>query len=399
MKIGIDCREILHPEAGESAGVGHYVHHLVAALAAEDVRNEYVLFFDNHDVAEAKRETIGGNPRFVSRILPFRALRNVPFLYSHAFVAAAFKRERLDVLHGPANVVPLFYRRPWVVTVHDLAIYEHPEWFPAGMSGSPLFSTTVLVPHSLKHAERVIAVSHATARDARRLFDIEERRIDVIPEGMNPMPASADGAAILKRYALTKGKYFLFLGTIEPRKNIATAIHAFVEAVRRGWLPTNASFVIAGGRGWKNEDVFRAMCEANAVLGTERVRCIGYLPDDHKHAVLFCAAALVFPSHYEGFGLPVLEAMGLGTPVIASDTDALTELCGGAAVQRNAADVDGFAEAMRTVWHDAAAVEKFRARGLERAKTFTWKKAAQETIRTYERAFSTRPSVMSHDAT
>ncbi|MEY4745171.1 MAG: hypothetical protein RL272_1116 [Candidatus Parcubacteria bacterium] len=400
MRIGIDCRSILHPESGESAGVGHYVHHLVAALLEEDVRNEYVLFFDNRDAAEAKRELISGHLRVRSRTLPFRSFRRaLPFVYSHLVVSSVFERERLDLLHGPANVVPLFYRRPWIVTVHDLAIYDHPEWFPAGSLGSQSFSKGVLVPHSVLHARRVIAVSQATKRDAMRIFGLDERKIDVVYEGAEKPPVAVDARETLGRYGLAKGEYLLWLGTAEPRKNVDTAIRAFVHAARRGWIPERTALVLAGGRGWKDRPIFDAVRAANLALGGahEQVRHLGYLPHADKHAVIGGAGAFVFPSFYEGFGLPPLEAMAAGVPVIASDTPAVAEVCADAALLVPPTDEEGFAHAFRAVWNDPDEAARLRRLGPVRAAEFTWRKAARETIAAYERAGSTTVSSAGHD--
>lgn len=396
MRIGIDCRSILHPEAGESAGVGHYVHHLVAALLEEDVRNEYVLFFDNHDVAEAKRELVGKDPRVSVRVLPFRSFRRaLPFVYSHMIVSAIFERERLDILHGPANVVPLFYRRPWIVTVHDLAIYDHPEWFPVGTLGGQTFSKSLVVPHAIMHARRVIAVSRSTRDDIMRNFSLVEQKIDIIHEGAET-PRVAAGDEVLARHGLRKGEYALFLGTIEPRKNVAVAVRAFAHAAKRGWIPEHAVFVVAGRRGWKDRPTFDAIGAANAALGGDRVRHVGYVPHANKHALIASAAAFVFPSLYEGFGLPALEAMAAGVPVVASDTPALVEVCGDAAILVSPSDEEGFAHALREVWNDPASAERLRRAGKERAAGFTWGRAARETIRAYERAVSTPASALAH---
>lgn len=400
MRIGIDCRSILHPEAGESAGVGHYVHHLVAALLREDVRNEYVLFFDNRDVAEAKRDLYAKSARVTARALPFRTLRRaMPFVYSHLVVSSVFERERLDVLHGPANVVPLFYRRPWVATVHDLAIYDHPEWFPAGSLGSQTFSKSVLVPHSLLHASRVIAVSQATKRDAMRIFGLDERKIDVVYEGAEAPARHVDAAAALARHGLARGGYLLWLGTVEPRKNVAAAARAFAHAVRRGWVPGDVDFVLAGRRGWKDAPSFDAIRDANRAIGgtRERVRYVGYLSAEDKHAVIASAGAFIFPSLYEGFGLPPLEAMAAGVPVIASDTAAVAEVCGDAALLVSPSDEEGFAHAIRTAWNDAAEAARLRRLGMDRAAAFDWRKTARETLAVYARAASTSVSSVGHD--
>lgn len=406
LRIGIDCRSILRPDAGERAGVGHYVHHLVEALLAEnaarhkDTRHAYVLFFDSHDAAQAKRELHVGREDVTVRVLPFRRLAAAPFVYAHMIVAAVFGRERLDVLHGPANVVPLFYRRPWVVTVHDLAIYDHPEWFPAGTLGTQRFSTDVLVPHSLEHATRVIAVSEATAADARRLFPkLDPRRIDVVHEGAAPPPDVPANDAVFGRSGVRRGRYLLSVCTIEPRKNLATAARAFAAAVRDGALGDDSQYVIAGARGWKDGRILAEIKEADASIGGhDRIRWIGYLPNDDKHALLAGAAALAFPSLAEGFGLPLLEAMAAGVPVVASDIPASREVAGDTVAFALPTDVPAHKAAIAEAFARGPAVEARVAAARQRAAGFTWARAAAETVAVYERAAAARALAHGHDA-
>lgn len=402
MKIGIDCSNILHPAAGESAGVGHYVHHLVTELLAQDRTNQYVLFFDNHDVARAKHELVQGRPNVTARVLPFRTMRKaLPFIYRHMVVAGVFEREKLDLLHGPANSVPMFYRRPWTVTVHDLAIYDHPEWFPSGQK----FATEVVVPHSIEHALRIIAVSQTTAADIKRLFKVRPDRIDVIPEGVTMPPANApdefatsEERAALGARDLAPQEYFLFVGTLEPRKNIVTMVRAFALAASEGRIPVQARLAIAGGRGWKNADILAAVREANRQLRAESVLLLGYVSAAEKITLMRHARAFVFPSWYEGFGLPVLEAMALGTPVIASNTPALAETCGDAAWLIPPDDVSALAFAMTELWHDVDHRASRRTAGIYRAAQFTWHAAAEATRRSYELAGQVTVRTDDHDA-
>lgn len=378
---------MLHPEKGEAAGVGHYIHHLLPHLLDEAPGDGFVLFFDDRDAADAKREFLKGRPNATVRMLPFAAFkRSLPFVYSHMVVSSVFEKERLDLLHGPANVIPLFYKRPAVVTVHDLAIYYHPEWFPRGLPCSRTFSTRVVVPHSLSAARRIIAVSASTKRDLVQLFRKQPGKIDVIHEGAEVAPPPTDAGRILSEHGLAAGKYVLSLSTIEPRKNLPGLVRGFFAAASAGRVPEDVDLVIAGAKGWMWEESLRAIAGANRRLGRKRVRWIGYVPHGEKSAVMAGAAVFAYPSFYEGFGLPPLEAMALGVPVVTSPTSSLPEVCGDAALYVDPRDSDGLAAAIAGVIADPLVAADLARKGLLRAETFTWRKAAQETLACYRRA-------------
>jgi glycosyltransferase involved in cell wall biosynthesis len=373
---------------------------LVKHLLQEDKVNDYVLFLDKHASKRIRQEIIGANPRVTIRNFPFQALgRCLPFIYSHMVISAMFEKARLDLLHAPANALPLFFRRPTVVTVHDLAIYDHPEWFPSKYQGALSFSERVIVPYSVKKARRVIAVSRQTKEDLKRIFKIPEKKIDVIYEGAEPSAVAGAGAGedALKKLRLTKGKYVLYLGNVEPRKNIAAAVRAFVAVVGRDFPKyRDLDLIIAGRRGWHSSPVFEAMAEGNSDLAAaavksgleprEQIRYVGYLAHDDKPAVLGGAAAFIFPSFYEGFGLPVIEAMSLGVPVLAAKRASLPEICGDAAVLVDPDSDEDIAAALKKILDDDGFSAELRARSLKRAAGFSWRRTALETIRTYEKA-------------
>jgi len=314
MRIGIDCRTILNPNGGEKAGVGHYTSGLVRALIKIGKQHEFVLFF--HDRTADIFSFEGANVRHVFMPLG-RARRYLPYIYSHILTSVAFQEEQLDVLHVPATNLPLHYPGASVVTVHDLAIYPHPEWFPSGQA----FSTRICVPRSLKRASRIIAVSKATKKDAIELFNISPDKIRVIPEGIEPPQqiTERDIDAVKQKFHIP-GRYIFFIGTIEPRKNLARLIKAF-DALDDPGL----TLVIAGAKGWKYEESMRAMGEA---AKSSQIRYVGYVRPKEKWALYSSASCFAFPSLYEGFGLPVLEARAAGIPVVTSNVSSLPEVAG-----------------------------------------------------------------------
>jgi alpha-1,3-rhamnosyl/mannosyltransferase len=389
MRIGIDCRDILLQEKGEAGGIGRYVHELVRALIDIAPHEEFVLFFDDHDAARAKRSFARDRGNVTARVLPFHSFRKIPLLRSHGLVSALFLREGLDLLHGPANSLPLFYRGPAVVTVHDLAVYDHPEWFPAALPGARTFSERVVVPRSVAAAKRVIAVSGRTKLDIARLFGNDPGKIDVVYEGVTAAEPPHDLAAALGRMKLREKRFVLSLSTLEPRKNIPATISGFTRAAMRGLLPDDCPLVIAGGDGWKTEPIVEAIAEAQAELGRDRVRRLGRVTEAERAALMAGAGAFVYPSFYEGFGLPPLEAMAAGTPVIVSDAGSLPEVCGDAAYAVNPYDPDAIAEGLAEIFADAVLAAKVSAAGRAHAAGFTWEKAARATLETYRNAVGT----------
>lgn len=394
MRIGIDCRTILNPEAGHAAGVAHYTYHLVRAILRTDTENEFVLFMDKHSERNLRDEFIAMHPRVEIRQLPFHHLkRYLPFAYSHMIIAGAFTKAKLDLLHAPANTVPMFFSGPMIVTVHDLAIYDHPEWFPGMVPGAQTFSKRILVPWALERARKIIAVSEATRNDLVRQFGINGSRVWVIHEGVDTPVTEGWGLespehdSVLRHFRVKDGKYVLFVGTIEPRKNIPAAIEAFSAFIGRSGAD-DIDFLIAGKKGWKYEEVFRAIEAANKVLGSERVRYVGYVNSAEKDALMRHAGAFIFPSLYEGFGLPVIESMAHGVPVICSKEGSLKEVVGDAALTCFPEDTDCMGDALFRTFEDERLRQRLIERGFLRSQAFTWDVAAEKTIRAYSAALS-----------
>lgn len=378
MRIGIDCRTILNPEAGEKAGIGHYTYYLVKHLLKVDKKNDYVLYFD-YQFPEPHEFT--KHPRVTVRQFPFSRYKHyLPFGYSHLLVTAQLKRDHLDVYHAPANIIPLQYKLPSVVTVHDLAIYTHPEWFPDGQN----FSKKVLVPSSLQRARKIIAVSRSTRQEMIKLFDVAPEKIEVVYEGFvkDKKVSKQQMQEVRNQYHL-KSNYVLFVGSIEPRKNLPALIKAFDAIVNSNWRKwKDWQLVMAGAKGWKYNETMQAI--KNAKCGSS-IRYIGYVSHEEKMALMSGAQIFAFPSLWEGFGLPVLEAFGLGTPVLSSAVSAIPEIAEGAAVLVNPKKQIDLQTGLKDLMTDPTRRQELGALGKVRAQGFSWEEAARHTLRIYEK--------------
>lgn len=398
MRIGIDCKTILNPGYGEAAGVGHYTFFLVKNLLKIDKKNEYVLFFDNLLSKDAAEEMIAGAPNVKIKFFPFHQYKHyLPLTFSHLLTANAIEKEKLDVFHSPAYTLPLAYKGKSVVTVHDLAIYKNPEWFPKKFLIGQNFSTKILVPKSLKKAEKIIAVSKNTKKDITDIFKINPRKVEVIYEGVEfkSLPLKKETACGVEseicfedlkiKYGL-KDDYVLFLGTIEPRKNIVALVQAFCGLIYKNKnLEKKYQLILAGARGWKYKNVFKEIEACQKKLGESgEIKYIGYVPGREKFSLMKGAACFVFPSLYEGFGLPVLEALSLGVPTITSDKSSLPEIAGQSAILINPEKGLEISSALEKILMDKNLRGELSKRGIVQVGKFNWNKCAEETLKVYE---------------
>jgi glycosyltransferase involved in cell wall biosynthesis len=350
----------------------------VTSLLAADHTNEYVLFFDSRmkDVGPFRRENT------TVRFFPFSQYRRfLPFAYSHLLISATLNRERLDLFHAPANIIPLGYTKPAIVTIHDLAIFHNPSWFP-----TQVFSTRLLVPQTLKRARAILAVSENTAKDLRELFRVPEERISVIHEGVDLQAvATTEVVSPQERFGLPE-KYFCFVGTLEPRKNLIRLVEAYADLRKRNAALENIPLILAGKKGWKSEAIFKTI-SANGLEAS--VRYLGYISGAEKIGLIRGAQAFVFPSSYEGFGLPVLEALALGTPVLTSNQSSLPEVTGDAAELIDPESTEAIAKGIERVLFDEPLRKRLRTQGIEQARKFSWEKVALQTIALYEKIGAT----------
>ena len=285
-----------------------------------------------------------------------------------------------SLYHGLAFVAPLRAPCPTVVTVHDLSFMTRP-------GTHKLFNRlylTLFTRWSCRRAARVIAVSQWTKRDVASLLGIDPERVDVIPHGVHPRfrRLPEDDVAAFKRAHAIPDRCVFFLGSLEPRKNLATLIDAFA-ALRTQDSGLGTHLIVGGAPGWKYEPIFERV-EALGIQ--ERVRFEGQIAHDDLPFWYNACAAFAYPSLYEGFGMPVLEAMACGAPVVTSDAASLPEVVGEAGLMVAPADAGGLAQALGRVLSDDALRADLSRRSVERAAAFTWRRTAELTMETYRRA-------------
>ncbi|HVX31174.1 MAG TPA: glycosyltransferase family 1 protein [Nitrolancea sp.] len=290
-------------------------------------------------------------------------------------LAAVARRDRLDIIHDPFGVSPFFLPRriaPFkrVLTLHDVIPYVFPETH--ARLTNLLFRR--YIPRSLRFVDRIITDSEASRRDIIRFLKFPAERVHAIPIGVAPWfePAGAEAIARVRaRYELPSD-YILAVGSLNPRKNLETLFTAYHRLRQRGFPHR---LVVVGPSAWKSVGIFQRLRD----LGLERdVRLTGFVADEDLPALYSAAAALVLPSLYEGFGLPPLEAMACGTPVVTSNTSSLPEVVGDAGLMVDPLDVDALAAAIDRLLTDSELSSGLIARGLSRAQLFTWERTAHE---------------------
>lgn len=378
MRIGVDVRCLMD---GRRTGVEEYTLGVLQAMLAAAPEDTFRLF---------------ANSRRPMRLpgFPSENVRLATFSYPNTLFNLSLKVARrpvLDRLLGEVDVfflpsfrlAPLSTRCPLVVTVHDLSFVHHPEFF----SPKRRLWHRLMEPRELaRRAAAIIAVSDATASDVASLYGVPRSRIAVIPSGIAPRmrPLALDDPARVRareRYRLPD-RFMLFLGTLEPRKNLGALLDAYARARDRG-LPH--ALVLAGMRGWVREEFFARVARHPYARD---IRLTGFVADDDKPAVYSLAELFVYPSFYEGFGFPPIEALACGTPVITSYNSAIPEVAGSWAALVNPYDVEELAEVMRDRLRSPVAVPPDVSAAIR--ERYSWERAGRETLRVLRAAAEVR---------
>ena len=355
-RIGVDASRL---SSGPRTGTETYSFELLSALARMNPPDSFELYL-NADAPPADLPPLGS-----ALCMPF------PRLWTHLRLSARMIRRPPAVLFVPAHVVPVVHPRS-VVTIHDLG-YLH---FPDAHTRGDRRLLDVTTRWSVRGASRVIAISDSTKTDLVNAYGVEHSKISVVPHGVGSIftPASsAEVDRVRARYGL-RAPYLLTVGTIQPRKNIGRQAAAMKILADAG-LPHELA--VAGGRGWLAEQVEREIAASGA---DDRVRLLGYVEAADLPALYSGSDVFSFPSLHEGFGLPVLEAMACGTPVVTSCTSALPEVAGDAAVLVDPLDVKSIAVGYLSILENPGTADRLRARGAARAARFSWSRAAAETL-------------------
>lgn len=375
MRIGLDGRGLLGWQG--LGGVGQYAYQLIRHLPQVDSRNEYRLVFNF--VRSKHLETVRdvSASQATARICRIPSQWVTPLLDAGMMPLEALAG-RVDVFHSPFFKAARPLVAKLVVTVHDLMHVRHPEFLP------PDWVRTLEgdMRRTLRWADLIIAVSEFTKREIVEVFGFPEARIRVIHHGVDaafaPMADPHEVERVRRKYGIP-GRYVLSVGTLEPKKNHLRLVQAFVAAV--GGSLADYALVLAGGRRWSWPDLDRYL---EGIPEAPRVILPGFVPAPDLPALYSGATCFVLPSLFEGFGMPVLEAMACGTPVIASTAGALPEVVGGAGILVDPLDAEGLTEALRSVLSQDELQATLRSRGLDRVKPFSWERAARQTVAAYE---------------
>jgi glycosyltransferase involved in cell wall biosynthesis len=372
MRIAIDYT----PALRQGAGIGRYTRGLVAGLAEIDRENQYTLF------SAGETPSIGDwPPNFQLRAsaIPARWL-TVGWHRLRLPIPAELLTGDCDLYHSLDFTLPPLRRASGLVTIHDLSFLRVPE------CADPRLRAFLekAVPAAVIRACRILADSENTRQDLIEMLHVDPGKISVVTPAIEPRFRREDNAARLDevraRYRLPD-RFILGLGTLEPRKNFTGLIAAFGQLTRETNLPH--ALVIGGKPGWLYEEIYR---QANQEKLAGRVLFPGFVADQDLPALYSLAEVFVFPSLYEGFGIPVLEAMACGTPVVTSNNSSLPEAAGSAALMVEATDVTELAEAIAKVLNDNELRQQMIAAGYDQARRFTWQRSAQALLEAYMRA-------------
>lgn len=370
MRIALDGFPLSSPKTG----IGHYTLQLARALAEISPVDNFELIspfpFCDSVVQELQQASIANlrlnHPRAASFRRRWWALGLPLFLRQNSF----------DLFHGTNYEVPLWNRRRNVLTIHDLSLLLHPEYHEPRL----VRRSRRRLPLMIRSAARIIAVSESMKREMCEHLKIRPERIAVTPEAprenFRPLPL-AETLEIRQRLGI-EPDFILAVGTIEPRKNLLSLVRAFDQILRTTEL--RPQLVIAGGEGWLMDELYSFIAKSG---NAERVRFIGYTTDDELRALYSSCRISVYPSLYEGFGLPPLEAMACGAPVIASRIPAIEETVGQAAVLIDPTNVQELASSISQLWNDDRQRAQLSEAGLRHAAEFTWQRTARLTLDVY----------------
>jgi glycosyltransferase involved in cell wall biosynthesis len=364
VRIAIDARTIAAPKTGDRT----YCLNLVRALAEVDTENEYHLCTASQSpLADGlgrtmRQEVIPASPAWTWTPIQFpRALRRLAASVAHV-----------------QYFIPPIAPCPVVTAIHDISFHRHPEWFP--LKHRTLLN--LLVPVAARNAARVIVGSAHTRDELVTCYDLPPEKVVVTPYAADPIyaPIPADQAreAVAKRFGV-RDAYVLAVGVIQPRKNLPRLVRAFARVADQ--FPHR--LLLVGKQGWAAEELLAAIDLARLA---ERVQFTGYVADADLPALYAAADLFVYPSLYEGFGLPTLEAMACGTPVLTANTTSLPEVVGDAAVTVDPSDEAAIASALEELLRSPERRAALRERGLARAALFSWHETARRTLAVYEDA-------------
>lgn len=363
MKIGIDATLLREDRI---TGVERYTINLIRSLIEVDDNNQYFVFFKKRCPSQLADLV----PRLEVFISPFKNRVVTDQLWLPCIA------KKLDILHCPAFPSPLFYKGKTVLTIHDATLWKYPETRSKGgeFYYSPLF------PQAIRKSSRIITVSRNSKKDLIHYLNIPDNLITVIYEGIDDSFTKRNlqqSSEVKTKYNLPD-RYILTVGTLEPRKNLDMLIKAFEIFLRK--YDTDHKLVIVGRKGWHKSLNIAKELKSYVVL-------TGFVGEEHLPAIYRLADLFVFPSIYEGFGFPILEAMACQTPVITSNASSLPEIGGNACLYADPYNPSDFAEKISIILNDKSLYDDFIKKGRERIKRFSWRETAESTLKVYQEVY------------
>lgn len=367
--IGFDGTPLLGPRSG----VGHYTARLLAAMLSGNAEWDYLLY-SNRPFGSLEPELARAR-QMVSR-LPSRRLAWMQFL-----LPAQIRRSRPQLCHFPNAMAPLWQPQPFILTIHDASLFLFSHYHPRAR----LMSIRLTLPFLARRAAAIICVSHHARSELTRILNLDPGKVHVVyeaaPAAFQPVTDPCCLEELRQKYRLPE-RFLLHVGTLEPRKNLSRLVRALHQLRRRG---SDIKLVLVGARGWQldgfDEEIERLSLE-------DAVHFTGYVPNKDLPGLFSLATLFVFPSLYEGFGLPPIEAMACGTPVLSSNRGSLVEICGDAAYLVDPEDEQALADGLFALLSDADWRAELSRRGLAHARTFSWARAASETVAVYREVLS-----------
>jgi glycosyltransferase involved in cell wall biosynthesis len=369
VRIGLDATPLLGPRTG----VGYYTSRLLAAMLAADPEWRYLLY--------SNRSLEPLEPALARATPVYSRLSGRRMVWMQCLLPPVIRSSRAQLCHFPNAMAPLWQQQPFVLTIHDASLFLYAHTHPLAR----LVSIRLILPLLARRAAAIITVSHHARNDLLRILHLPPEKVHVIyeaaPEEFRPVNDPAILNGVRQKYGLPP-QFLLYVGTLEPRKNLRRLLRALHEIRRRGYPH---KLVMVGPPGWHLHHFYE---EIERLSLQDRVSFTGYVPAADLPALYSLASLFVFPSLYEGFGLPPLEAMACGAPVLASNRTSLPEICGDAAHLVDPEDEAALVNAMLSLLSDDERRRELSRRGPVRARLFSWKQAAQETMTVYCRVLN-----------
>ncbi len=365
MKILINGLQI----GKNNTGVQYYTKHLYNAIKKINPVSLKVILY--------KQNTNPRSPFFFNLFLSFLSPsknRLFRILNENYCLPRYLRKHNFYLFHSPNYVLPFFFKTPSIVTVHDLFTFD----FPKLCRWKSVMYFKLFLPRSIQKTDKIISVSETVKNDILSRFNIPHDKVVVIPLGVPAFFRKTINPFFLSKYAITNS-YILFVGNIEPKKNLVRLIEAYHKLICEEKI--SHQLIIAGKKGWKYKEVFSIVQSLNL---QDKVVFTGYVPEHDLPALYSMAELFVFPSVYEGFGIPPLEAMACEIPVLASNTGALPETTGGNCLLVNPYNIDEIAEGIYKLLTDKNLRKSYIEKGKKWVESFTWERTARKTLEVYK---------------